>query len=54
MYDPEKHQSVTWFSPKKPKAQEVRMQKSRVTTMLTTCFDAKGIIRHEFVPENRL
>jgi histone-lysine N-methyltransferase SETMAR len=30
------------------------MQKLRVTTMLNACFDAKCIIRHEFVPENRL
>jgi hypothetical protein len=31
MYDPEtKRQSATWLSPKKPKAQKVRMQKSRV------------------------
>jgi hypothetical protein len=30
------------------------MQKSRVKTMLTAFFYAKGIIRHEFVPEEKL
>jgi hypothetical protein len=45
MYDPEtKHQSATWLSPKKPKAQKMRMQKSRVKTTLTAFFYAKGII----------
>jgi hypothetical protein len=55
MYDPEtKRQSATWSSPKKLKAQKARMQKSRVKTMLTSFFVAKGIIHHEFVPEKRL
>jgi hypothetical protein len=55
MYDPEtKYQSATWLSPKKPKAQKVRMQKSRVKTMLTAFFDAEGIIHHEFVLESTL
>jgi hypothetical protein len=34
--------------------QNVRMQKSRAKAMLFEFFDAKGIIRHKFVPENRL
>jgi hypothetical protein len=34
-------------------AQKVRMQKSRVKTMLTAFFGAKGIIHHEFVPGKR-
>jgi hypothetical protein len=55
MYDPEtKRQSATWLSPKKPKDQKVRIQKSRVKTMLTEFFDAKGIIHHEFVPEKNI
>jgi hypothetical protein len=29
------------------------MQKSRLKTMLTSFFDAKGVIRHEFVPEKQ-
>jgi hypothetical protein len=54
MYDPEtKYQSATWLSPKKLKAQKVRMQKSLVRTMVTTFCDAKGIIHHEFVPEKQ-
>jgi hypothetical protein len=55
MYNPEtKRQSVTLLSPKNPKAQKVRMQKSRVKRCGLHLFDAKGIIHHEFVPENRL
>jgi hypothetical protein len=54
MCDPEtKRQSATCMSPKKPKVQKVRMQKSRVKTILTACFDAKGIIHHEFVPQKQ-
>jgi hypothetical protein len=34
-------------------AQKLRMQKSRVKTMLTAFYDAKGIIHHESVPEKR-
>jgi hypothetical protein len=42
MYDPEtKRHSATWLSSKKPKAQKVRIQKSRVKTMLTAFFYAK-------------
>jgi hypothetical protein len=55
MYDPEtKRQSAISLNPKKPKAQKVRVQKTRVKTMLTASFDAKGIIHHEFVWKNRL
>jgi hypothetical protein len=39
VYDPEtKRQSATWLSQKKPKAQKVRMQKSRVETILLNAF----------------
>jgi hypothetical protein len=42
MFDAEtKRQNATWWSPKKPKAQKVRMQKSRVKTMLTAFFMLK-------------
>jgi hypothetical protein len=52
MYDPEtKRQNATWSSPKEPKAQKMRVQKSRVKTMLTAFLDAKCIIRRELVPE---
>jgi hypothetical protein len=51
-YDPEtKCQSATWLSPTILKARKVRMQKSRVRTMLTAFFDAKDIIHLGFVPE---
>jgi hypothetical protein len=49
-YNPEiKRQNATWLSPKKPKAQKMRMQKSQVKTMLTAFFYAEGIIHHRFV-----
>jgi hypothetical protein len=35
-------------------AQKVIMQKSRAKTTLTAFLDSKGIIRHEFMQENRL
>jgi hypothetical protein len=35
-------------------AQKVRLQKSRVKTMFTAFFDAKGIILHEFVPRKQI
>jgi hypothetical protein len=35
----------------KLKAQKLRLQKSRVKTMLTAIFDAKGVIHHEFLLE---
>jgi hypothetical protein len=35
-------------------AQKVRMQKSRVKTILTAFFYAKGIIHHEFVPQKQI
>jgi hypothetical protein len=42
MYDPEtKRQSANGWSPKKPKAQKVRTQKSRVKTILTAFFMLK-------------
>jgi hypothetical protein len=55
MYDLEtKRQSETWLSAKKPKAQEVRLQKSWVKTMFIAFFNTKGNIHHEFVPESRM
>jgi hypothetical protein len=42
MYDPEtKRQSATWLSPKKPKAQKVRMEKPPVKATLTAFFMLK-------------
>jgi hypothetical protein len=38
---------------KNVKAQKMRMQKSKVKTMLTAIFYAKGIIHHEFVLEKQ-
>jgi hypothetical protein len=45
MYDPEtKRQIATWLSPKKPKAQKLRMQKLRVKTMLTAFLMLKVLL----------
>jgi hypothetical protein len=52
-YQETKRQSAPWLSPKKLKAQKARMQKSRVKMMLAEFFNAKSIIRHEFVPEKQ-
>jgi len=49
-YDPTiKCQSAEWKSPASPKGKKVRLQKSKVKTMLVCFCDSKGII-HEFVP----
>jgi len=40
-------------SPDEPKEKKVRMQKSRIKTMLTVFFDSKGIIHKEFIPEGQ-
>jgi hypothetical protein len=54
-YDPEtKHQIATSLSPKKPKSQKMRKQKSRVKTLLTAYFDATAIIYHEFIPAKHI
>jgi hypothetical protein len=54
MYNPErKCQSATWLSPKKPKAQKVRMQNLWVKRILTAFFHAKATIHHEFVLEKQ-
>ena len=53
-YDPTtKRQSTEWKSPGSPKSKNVRLQKSKVKTMLVCFYDSKGIIQHEFVPEGQ-
>lgn len=50
-YDPEtKRQSMQWCSKGSPKPKKVRLQKSKIKTMLITFFDSKGIIHKEFMP----
>lgn len=46
-----KRQSAQWKSPSSPKCQKIRLQKSKVKTMLMCFYDSKGIIHKEFVPE---
>lgn len=51
-YDPAtKRQSAEWKSADSPKGKKLRLQKSKVKTMLICFYDSKGIIHHEFVPE---
>ena len=53
-YDPTtKRQSAEWKSPASPRGKKVRLQKSKVKTMLVCFYDSKGIIHHEFVPEGQ-
>ncbi|XP_054724253.1 histone-lysine N-methyltransferase SETMAR-like [Uloborus diversus] len=51
-YEPlTKRQSAEWKSPEDAKPKKVRMEKSRIKTLLTVFFDSKGIIHKEFMPE---
>ena len=55
LYDPTpKCQSAEWKSSASPKGKKVRLQKSKVNTMLLCFCDSKGIIHHEFVPEGQM
>src|ERR1700729_1540359 len=53
-YDPTtKRQSAQWKSTSSPKGQKIRLQKSKVKTMLVCFYDSKGIIHKEFVLEGQ-
>ena len=53
-YDPTtKCQSAEWKSPASSKGKKVRLQISKVKTMLVCFYDSKGIIHHEFVPQGQ-
>jgi len=53
-YDPTtKRQSAEWKSPASTKGKKVRLQKSKVKTMLVCFYNSKGIIHHEFVPKGQ-
>jgi len=50
-YDPEmKWQSAQWKTADSPQPKKFCQSKSRVKTMLLTCFDIRGIVHYEFVP----
>lgn len=50
-YEPlTKRQSAVWKGPDSPRPTKVRLQKSKIKTMLVTFYDSKGIIHKEFVP----
>jgi len=47
-YDPEtKLQSSQWKGPGSPRSKKGRMQKSKLKTMLTCCFEQEGIVHRE-------
>ena len=48
-----KRESAEWKSPASPKGKNVRLQKSKVKTMLVYFYDSKEIIHPEFVPEGQ-
>ena len=53
-YDPEtKRQSAEWKAPDEPKPKKLRMEKSKIKTLLITFYDSKGIIHKEFVPPGK-
>jgi len=53
-FDPTtKCQSAEWKSLASRKGKKVRLQKSKVKTMLVCFCDSKGIIHHKFVPEGQ-
>ena len=53
-YDPEtKAQSSQWKRPSSPRPTKARQVRSKTKVMLTVFFDCKGIVHHEFAPENQ-
>jgi len=51
-YDPTtKRQSAAWVGETSPRQKKLRLQQSRVKTMLVIFFDWQGVIHKELVPE---
>ena len=48
-----KRQSQQWTTPNSSLPKKAHMPKSKIKTMLITFFDQKGLIHHEFVPQNQ-
>jgi hypothetical protein len=46
-----KRQSMEWRQKNSPTEKKIRLQKSRVNTMLIVVFDIRGIMHKEFVPQ---
>jgi len=55
VYDPTTtRQSAAWAGETSPRPKKLRLQKSRVKTMLVIFFDWQGVIHKEFVPEGEI
>ena len=53
-YDSEtKAQSSQWKHPSSPRPTKARQVRSKTKVMLTVFFDCRGIVHHEFAPENQ-
>lgn len=53
-YEPlTKRQSAEWVGAEDQRPKKLRLQKSRVKTLLTVFFDSKGIIHKEFTPQGQ-
>ena len=52
--DPEtRRQSQQWMIPNSPRPKKACMSKSKIRTMLITFFHQKGLVHHEFVPQDQ-
>jgi histone-lysine N-methyltransferase SETMAR len=52
--DPEtKRQSTEWVGETSPRPKKLKIQRSRIKTMMINIFDSQGIVHKEFVPEGR-
>jgi len=53
-YDPEtKRQNAEWHTSASPKPKKARMSKSKVKTMMTVFFDARGVVHKAFLPQEQ-
>ena len=46
-------QSQQWTTPNSPRPKKARMSKLKIKTILITFFDQKGLVYHEFVPQDQ-
>ena len=52
-YNPEtKRQSIQWKIAESPRPKKAQMSKSKIKVRLIAFFNQKGMVHHEFVPED--